>query len=260
MIDFILWYVVITLLGWLSFPISFRLFTRLQDRGFGLSKVLGLLLWAYVFWLLNMLQIGQNTPGGLLLALTLVLVASWVCLRNGRFHELLVWVKEHKRTILFIELVFLGLFAFWTLIRSTNPEVAGTEKPMELAFITSILRSPQFPPHDPWLSGYAISEDERDKGRDRSPGRRRRKPASAVSARRPAPERRSRSRPPSQLGKGSRRCPSPTSVLAGDSPRFYSLTFSTTAYTGTPFLPRNWSKLIHLNGTCRRSCRSGTCP
>jgi YYY domain-containing protein len=28
---------------------------------------------------------------------------------------------------------------------------------MELAFITSILRSPVFPPADPWLSGYAIS-------------------------------------------------------------------------------------------------------
>ncbi len=28
---------------------------------------------------------------------------------------------------------------------------------MELAFINAILRSPAFPPHDPWLSGYAIS-------------------------------------------------------------------------------------------------------
>ena len=28
---------------------------------------------------------------------------------------------------------------------------------MELMFINSILRSPTFPPHDSWLSGYAIS-------------------------------------------------------------------------------------------------------
>ena len=28
---------------------------------------------------------------------------------------------------------------------------------MELAFINAILHSPTFPPHDPWLSGYAIS-------------------------------------------------------------------------------------------------------
>ena len=28
---------------------------------------------------------------------------------------------------------------------------------MEVAFINAILHSPTFPPHDPWLSGYAIS-------------------------------------------------------------------------------------------------------
>jgi uncharacterized membrane protein len=28
---------------------------------------------------------------------------------------------------------------------------------MELAFINAILRSPTFPPHDPWLSGFSIS-------------------------------------------------------------------------------------------------------
>ena len=42
-------------------------------------------------------------------------------------------------------------------VRAANPEILGTEKPMELAFINAILRSPAFPPHDPWLSGYAIS-------------------------------------------------------------------------------------------------------
>ena len=36
-------------------------------------------------------------------------------------------------------------------------DAAGTEKPMELAFINAIMRSPTFPPSDPWLSGYAIS-------------------------------------------------------------------------------------------------------
>jgi uncharacterized membrane protein len=37
------------------------------------------------------------------------------------------------------------------------PEALGTEKPMELAFINAILRSPSFPPRDPWLAGYGIS-------------------------------------------------------------------------------------------------------
>jgi uncharacterized membrane protein len=42
-------------------------------------------------------------------------------------------------------------------VRANNPEIWGTEKPMELAFLNAILQSDSFPPSDPWLSGYAIS-------------------------------------------------------------------------------------------------------
>jgi len=56
-----------------------------------------------------------------------------------------------------VDLLFLAAFAIWTVLRSTNPDILYTEKPMELAFVNSILRSPTFPPNDPWLSGYAIS-------------------------------------------------------------------------------------------------------
>ncbi|MCZ2287929.1 MAG: DUF2298 domain-containing protein, partial [Anaerolineales bacterium] len=55
------------------------------------------------------------------------------------------------------ELLFLVSFAFLAFVRACNPEAVGTEKPMELAFINAILRSPTFPPNDPWMSGYSIS-------------------------------------------------------------------------------------------------------
>jgi YYY domain-containing protein len=53
--------------------------------------------------------------------------------------------------------LFLVAFAGWAFVRAANPEIVGTEKPMELAFINSILHSSNLPPHDPWLSGFAIS-------------------------------------------------------------------------------------------------------
>jgi uncharacterized membrane protein len=56
-----------------------------------------------------------------------------------------------------VELVFLLAFGFMALVRASNPEAIGTEKPMELAFINATLNSSSFPPKDPWLSGYAIS-------------------------------------------------------------------------------------------------------
>ncbi|HEX6303968.1 MAG TPA: DUF2298 domain-containing protein, partial [Anaerolineales bacterium] len=67
------------------------------------------------------------------------------------------WWQEHRRLILGLEALFLLAFGAWALVRAANPEIQFTEKPMELAFINAILQSPEFPPHDPWLAGYAIS-------------------------------------------------------------------------------------------------------
>ena len=66
-------------------------------------------------------------------------------------------MREHARLLFTVEVLFLVAFAGWAAVRAANPEAVGTEKPMELAFINAILGSPTFPPHDPWLSGYAIS-------------------------------------------------------------------------------------------------------
>ncbi len=59
--------------------------------------------------------------------------------------------------MLVTELLFLVVLVGWAVFRAYNPDIAGTEKPMEFAFVNGILRSPLFPPQDPWLSGYGIS-------------------------------------------------------------------------------------------------------
>jgi YYY domain-containing protein len=55
------------------------------------------------------------------------------------------------------ESLFLLAFGFMAFVRAANPEIVGTEKPMELMFINGIMNSPTFPPRDLWLSGYSIS-------------------------------------------------------------------------------------------------------
>lgn len=157
MVDIIFWYVMLILLGWIAFPLAYRLFPSLDDRGFTFSRILGLLLWGYIFWLLASLGILRNDLGGLLFALGLLILLGLWSLRGIRLDELVSWLRERKRLVIITELLFVCAFAGWAAVRGTNPEIIGTEKPMELAFINAILRSPTFPPHDPWLSGYAIS-------------------------------------------------------------------------------------------------------
>lgn len=153
----IYWYILLFLVGWLTFPLIYRLFPALTDRGYTFSRTLGLLLWGYGFWLLTSLGILRNEPGSILLSLILVGGLSAISLRNGGLAEIRSWLATHKGLIFGIEILFLLAFAGFSIIRSANPEIVGTEKPMELAFINAILHSTTFPPHDPWLSGYAIS-------------------------------------------------------------------------------------------------------
>ena len=158
MISFILWYVLISIVGWLAVPVAYRLLPNLPDRGFTLARPIGLLLWGYSFWLLASLHIIQNDTGGVLFALVLLAGFSiWIISRRHGWNEFVDWLKSRRKVVLISEAVFLLAFAAWALVRAANPDIVGTEKPMELAFINSILRSPSFPPNDPWLSGYAIS-------------------------------------------------------------------------------------------------------
>ena len=156
-LHFLSWYFLILVIGLLGFPIIFKLLPNLTSRGYALARPLGLLIWGFLFWLLGSLGILQNNLGGVLLALFLLAGCSiWCCLKCG-WQDLLHWIKENKKTLIVMEVVFFVAFALWTVVRAANPDAAYTEKPMELAFINSLLRSPSIPPLDPWLSGYAIS-------------------------------------------------------------------------------------------------------
>jgi len=156
MLDFLYWYLLVSITGWLVFPLAYRLLPALASRGFALARSLGLLVWGYIFWLLASLGVLRNEPGGLLLALGILAAASaWAGRRS--FAQMAQWLRQEWRLVVSVEVLFLLAFAGMALVRAANPEILGTEKPMELAFINAILRSPTFPPHDPWLSGYAIS-------------------------------------------------------------------------------------------------------
>ncbi|MFZ5858094.1 MAG: DUF2298 domain-containing protein [Chloroflexota bacterium] len=154
------WYLASSILGWLTFPLVFRLFPALTDRGYTLARASGILLWGWLFWILASLGVLRNDLGGVLFAFILLLGLSvWSLMTD--YWSLVTgikdWLTSHKPLILTTELLFLIAFAFLAIVRAANPEAVGTEKPMELAFINAILRSPTLPPNDPWMSGYSIS-------------------------------------------------------------------------------------------------------
>jgi YYY domain-containing protein len=157
MLSFLYWYLLITLLGLLTFPLAYKLLPGLADRGYTLARTLGLLIWGYLFWLLGSLGILENGTAASVFTLILLATLGYLAWRFLDMLHFRDWLRKQRLMILVVELLFLFAFVAWTVIRSANSDIVGTEKPMELAFINAILRSPTLPPYDPWLSGYAIS-------------------------------------------------------------------------------------------------------
>lgn len=157
MVDLIFWYLLVSLIGFVALPLAARLLPTLKDHGYAISRVLGVMLTGFIFWLLVSYGILQNDRGGIFMSLVLFSILSIAISRKNPFTRIRDLFKEQKGYILTVEIIFLLLFAGMALLRSTNPDITGTEKPMELAFINAILRSSHFPPNDPWLAGYSIS-------------------------------------------------------------------------------------------------------
>ena len=157
------WWLVSFLMGLAALPLTWRLLGRLPSRGYAVSKALGLLLAAYVLWIGASFRLLPNDLGGILIAVGIVIGLSFWLGREGLrrgadgVRPLFAWLRDQRRLVVVVEAIFLVAFALWTIFRAYNPEIAGTEKPMEFAFINGVLRSNAFPPQDPWLSGYAIS-------------------------------------------------------------------------------------------------------
>jgi YYY domain-containing protein len=149
------WYFALQLFGLAAVPLTLRLFRHLPGRGYAFARPLGLLAGGWVFWLLLTFGWLPNVAGSVLVTLALLAAlgaALW--LRSSGGSASLSW-----RHVLAVEVLLAAALAGWCLVRAYMPriETAGGEKWMEIAFLNAVLRAPRFPPHDPWLSGFAIS-------------------------------------------------------------------------------------------------------
>ncbi|MEW5987563.1 MAG: DUF2298 domain-containing protein, partial [Chloroflexota bacterium] len=100
------------------------------------------------------------TRGTLLLGLGLMALLSLVILFRQR-RAIMAFIREQRSILLVMELVGLGLYLLFILIRLGNPDawdvIWGGEKPMDLSYFTAVLKSTSFPPYDPWFAGGYIN-------------------------------------------------------------------------------------------------------
>ena len=148
----LIWLLSIEILGLIALTLAFSLFRRLPDRGLILSKILALLLLSYVLWVLGLTQVIPNSFYTVVAILAVMALISALLVRR-KWREILSFLHKERAALLTSELVFLGLYALWLSIVSSAPAINHTEKPMDFAFLNSILMSTHFPPKTPGLRG-----------------------------------------------------------------------------------------------------------
>lgn len=154
------WYLLLWIIGLIVFPVVFCVFSILPDKGYSLIRMAGLLMLAWLPWFFASIKVISFTRISILIGIfVLVLLNGFLFLKKRQ--EIVDYLKQSWRHVLFIELIFLVLFIFSLLVRINNPDLwhpwLGGEKPMDFAFFNAVLKSVYFPPANPWFSDHYIN-------------------------------------------------------------------------------------------------------
>jgi YYY domain-containing protein len=155
----VIWYLVIALLGWVMYPFTRLALHGLPDRGYPLARLVGMLALAYPVWLLGSASV-PFTPLTITLVFAVLLLVN-LGLAYTQRQVLLKELRERWKYILLVELLFLGFFLLFLLVRLGNPDLwhpyKGGEKPMDFSYFNAVLKSTTFPPYNPWFAGSYIN-------------------------------------------------------------------------------------------------------
>ena len=156
----VVWLVVVYAGSLVTLPLGLVVFRALPDRGYLLARPLGLLLLAYMPWLLASLGLTGFGRSSIALGFLITLaVSGWLAYQFRR--SMLDFVRRRWRLLLAQEALFLGAFLAFVLVRAANPDLwhpyLGGEKPMDFAYLNAVLRSTAMPPLDPWFAGGALN-------------------------------------------------------------------------------------------------------
>jgi len=151
----ILFYLATLAMGVCAFPICFRLFTRLDDRGFGFARTAGLAAATYLLTIgvqKRALTGGRSAAWTVALALAAAGALTWW----SRRHEIAAFIRGRRRSLVLSEGVFLLGFVLFAVLRAMNPEIFWGEKPMDFSILNILARTRTLPASDPWMAGAPL--------------------------------------------------------------------------------------------------------
>ena len=158
-VGLLLWYLAIGLLGLFTWPLLRFLLPGLSDKGYPLAKLSGMLLLAYLVWLVASLG-GQYSRLTIAAGYGVIVLAGAAAAWFQR-DAIRAEMRARGKYYLLVEVIFLAFFLIDLAIRLGNPDLwhpaRGGERPMDFSYLNAVLKSTTFPPYDPWYAGGYIN-------------------------------------------------------------------------------------------------------
>ncbi len=144
----------VELFGLIALPITLKLFKKFPDKGWGFSKIFGILFSAWLVWILSSLHLVSFNRIHSLVIIALLSAVIWLLFSNTKR---LASLKKALYFIIIEEVLFIGIIIIWTYLRGWSPDINGLEKFMDYGFMLSSMKTAYFPPLDHFFAGETIN-------------------------------------------------------------------------------------------------------
>ena len=167
LLTFANWLILIWSLGWLSLPVTRRVWashpepktqnpkpkTLLPDAGLAVGRILFLCLWTLLSLWLGFAGVPVRFCALLVYGFAaLLLFFAW----RERV-ELKTLLQNQRRGMMASELIFFTVFLFFFVVRGFWSSIENGEKPMDMALISAIARADYLPPPNPYAAGERLA-------------------------------------------------------------------------------------------------------
>ena len=146
------WYLVLFAITWAWAPAVRWLLPGLPDGGASVARPIGLLATVWLAWFPASLGLVPFSTSLLASVVLVAMLAGWAVSLRRRLID-----RHWLRAMAVSELAGVAAFAAIVWLHGFTPSLVGTEKPMDIAFLSSSARAIAMPPPDPWFAGQPIN-------------------------------------------------------------------------------------------------------
>lgn len=160
---FFRWWLAALFLGIGMFPVTGYLFSHFRDKGWLVSKVLGIAAAGFLTWLLvncRILPFTGMAGRSIAILLAVTIWCFWFLgIQKGEKKKVICefFSRDMIAAALEGEIVFTLFFLLWTYAAGFRPAAYGTEKFMDYGFMMAMMRSIELPAKDLWYAGEPIN-------------------------------------------------------------------------------------------------------